>query len=76
MAMFFVKHRMGLLAQMVLESGGPLTSLFAEFWMGIYGPYLDFFGVDRYMAVMRKKKNLRRILDKIDEYEMKTEAKR
>jgi len=76
MATFFVKHKMGLVAQMILESGGPLTSLFAEFWMGLYGPYFDFLGVDKYMAIMRKKKNLKKILERIDELETGQESKK
>jgi len=39
---FLVKNRLGLIGKMLLESGGPLTSLFAEFYMGLYGPYFDF----------------------------------
>ena len=69
MATFFVKNNIGLLAELVLQSGGPLTSLFANLWMGLYGPYFDVLGIDRYMAVLRRKKNLQKVLDKIDELE-------
>lgn len=66
-AQFFVKRRMGLLAQMTLESGGSLTRMFAEFWMGLYGPYLDFVGVDRHMALLRKRKNIEKLISRIEE---------
>ena len=57
-----VKRKLGTLALMLLESGGPLTNLFAELWMGLYGPYFDFIGVDRYMALLRKKRNVERLI--------------
>lgn len=69
LAQFFVKRGLGLIARMTLESGGNLTSLFAEFYMGVYGPYFDFMGVDRYVAVLRRKSNSQRIIARIEALE-------
>lgn len=75
LARFFVKHRAGLLAQITLESGGPLTRMFAEFWMGLYGPYLDFLGIDKYLAILRKRKNIEKVIKRIEEMEREEENK-
>jgi len=68
---FLVKNRLGLIGKMLLESGGPLTSLFAEFYMGLYGPYFDFLEVDEYVALLRKKENISKLLARIEEKERK-----
>ena len=75
LAWFFVRRNLGFLAKMTLESGGTLTSLFAEFYMGIYGPYFDFLGVDRYVALLRKKKNSVRVVERIEAIEKDLEEK-
>lgn len=67
----FVAKKIGFLARMILESGGSLTTLFAEFWMGLYGPFLDFLEVDEYMALLRKRKNIERLLVKLEEAELR-----
>jgi hypothetical protein len=64
-----VKRKLDTLALMVLESGGPLTNLFAELWMGLYGPYFDFLRVDKYMALLRKRHNVEKLITKLDEAE-------
>jgi len=69
-----IKHRMGLPVQLLLESGGPLTSLFAKFWLGLYGPYLDFLGLDKHMAILRKRSNIENILDRIDTLQTEREC--
>ncbi|GAH57830.1 unnamed protein product, partial [marine sediment metagenome] len=69
-----IKHRVGLPVQLLLESGGPLTSLFAKFWLGLYGPYLDFLGLDKHMAILRKRSNIEKILDKIDTLQTEREC--
>jgi hypothetical protein len=66
-----MKHRAGLLGQLLLESGGPITCLFAKFWLGLYGPYLDFVGLDKYMALLRKRSNIEKLLDRINVMEAK-----
>jgi hypothetical protein len=65
----FVKRGLGLMGRMLLESGGPLTSMFAEFYMGIYGPFFDFLEVDEYVALLRNKRNVKRLLNRIEELE-------
>jgi len=65
---------MELPVQLLLESGGPLTSLFAKFWLGLYGPYLDFIGIDKHMAILRKRSNIEKILDRIDTLQTKREV--
>lgn len=74
LADLLVKSRVGLLGKMLLESGGTLTSLFAEFYMGIYGPYFDFLEVDEYVALLRRKENIPRLINRIEEKE--NEAKK
>ncbi|MBU1067628.1 hypothetical protein KKE60_07555 [Patescibacteria group bacterium] len=69
-----IQHRAGLPVQLLLESGGPLTSLFAKFWLGLYGPYLDFIGLDKHMAILRKRSNIEKILDRIDKLQTKKES--
>jgi len=69
----FVKRGLGLMGRMLLESGGPLTSMFAEFYMGIYGPFFDFLEVDEYVALLRNKRNLKKLVKRIDELEEEKE---
>ncbi len=71
-----VKRRLGTLALMLLESGGPLTNLFAELWMGLYGPYFDFIGIDRYMALLRKKRNVEGLISRLDKAENEKKTKK
>ena len=66
LAGMLVDNRIGLLGKILLESGGTLTSLFAEFYMGLYGPYFDFLEVDEYVALLRKKENIPKLLDRIN----------
>lgn len=73
---FFVRKRLGLFAIMTLESGGTLTRMFADFWMGLYGPYFEFLGADRYTALLRKKGNTDKIIAKIEELEELEEKKK
>jgi hypothetical protein len=69
----FVKRGLGLMGRMLLESGGPLTSMFAEFYMGIYGPFFDFLEVDQYVALLRNKRNLKKLVKRIEELEAEKE---
>ena len=66
-AQLSVKRRIGLITEMVLESIGPISYLTANLGMATLGPYLEFFGVDRVAALFRKRGNLRRVLDRIEE---------
>jgi len=68
---FFVRKRLGLFALMALESGGTLTSMFADFWLGLYGPYLEFLGMDEVSALLRKKGNSEKLIARIEELEDK-----
>jgi hypothetical protein len=70
LADLLVKNRIGLMGKMLLESGGTLTSLFAEFYMGLYGPYFDFLEVDEYVALLRRKENIPRLITRIEEKEL------
>ena len=76
LARAFVKRGLGLMGRMLLESGGPLTSMFAEFYMGIYGPFFDFLEVDEYVALLRNKRNLKRLVKRIEELEEEREKER
>jgi len=76
LAKYLTNRKLNTLFQMVLESGGSLTTLFAEFWMGLYGPYFDFFGVDKYVALLRKRKNVERLIAKLEEAEEERKEKR
>jgi hypothetical protein len=76
LAKYLTNRKLNTLFRMVLESGGSLTTLFAEFWMGLYGPYLDFFGVDKYGALLRKRKNVERLIAKLEEAEEERKEKR
>ena len=69
-----IKHRAGLPAQLLLESGGNLTSLFAKFYLGLYGPYLDFVGLDKHMALLRKRSNIEKLLNRIDTLQTEIEC--
>ena len=73
LAQTFVKRGLGLMGRMLLESGGPLTSMFAEFYMGIYGPFFDFLEVDEYVALLRNKRNLKKLVKLIEELEEEKE---
>lgn len=69
LATMLAKKRMGLIGKILLESGGTLTSLFAEFYMGLYGPYFDFLEVDEYVALLRRKENIPKLIRRIEEKE-------
>ena len=76
MARHIVKRRMGLMAQITLETLGPLTWIGAELGMTILGPYLEFFGVEKVTALFRNKKTLQRLMDRIDELEEEQKDKK
>ncbi len=76
LARAFVKRGLGLMGRMLLESGGPLTSMFAEFYMGIYGPFFDFLEVDEYVALLRNKRNLKKLVKRIEELEEEKEKEK
>ncbi len=69
LARFFASRGIGTLAKIALEGGGPLTSLFAKFYLGIYGPYFEFLGIDEYVALLRKRKNVVKLIKRIEELE-------
>ncbi len=76
MAQHIVKRKMGLMAQITLESLSPLTWLGAELGMTILGPYLEFFGVGKVTALFRNRDNLRRLMDRIEELEEEQKGKK
>lgn len=67
MAQHIVKRRLGLMAQIALETISPVAWLGAELGMTILGPYLEFFGVEKVTALFRKRGNLKRLMDRIEE---------
>jgi len=69
MARFFVKRRLGLLAQMFLESVSPISRIGSELGLGLFGPYLEFFGAAKIAAVFRKRRNVERLINRIEELE-------
>ena len=76
MARHIVKRKMGLMAQIALETMGPLTWIGAELGMTILGPYLEFFGVEKVTALFRNRKNLKRLMDRIEELEEEQRGKK
>lgn len=75
LARYTVRHKMGLIAEMMLESGGSLTSVFATLGMGMFGPFLEFFGADTYAALLRKRENVQHLFERIEELEDEERAK-
>jgi hypothetical protein len=69
MAQFFMKRNLGLVAQMFLDSAEAFTRMFATLGMGLFGPFLEFFGADTYTAFFRKEGNARRLLERVEELE-------
>ena len=76
LAQNIIKRRMGLMAQLTLETISPISKLGADLGMTLLGPYLEFFGVEKVTALFRKRENLTRLLDRIDELEMEKSRKR
>ena len=76
MAQQIIKRKMGLMTQITLETLGPLTWIGAELGMTILGPYLEFFGVDKATAIFRNRKNLKRLIDRIEELEEEKRGKK
>lgn len=76
MAKYLIDHKLDTMFLMVIQSGGPLTTMFSEFWMGLYGPYLDFFGVDKYMALMRKRKNVEKLINMLEKVQDEKKEKK
>jgi predicted house-cleaning noncanonical NTP pyrophosphatase (MazG superfamily) len=67
MAQFIVNKDLQLLAQILFESGEPFTRVFSTLGLGLFGPFLEFFNADTYMAFLRKEGNMRELIDRIDE---------
>ena len=57
------------MAEISLDTGGSITTLFATLGMAIFGPFLEFLGADTYTALLRKKGNPKRLLKRIEELE-------
>ena len=75
-AEFVVEHKMDLIAEMLLETGGPITSIFASFGLNLFGPYLEFFGADTYTALFRRRENIQRLIDAIEKINDEKKSKR
>jgi len=69
MAQFIVKHRMGLLGQMFLESISPISRMGSEIGLALFGPYFEFFGAAKSAAIFRKRRNIDRLIKRIEELE-------
>jgi len=65
------KNNLEFLSLMVLEVFGPISNIFAELSLGIFGPFLEIFGLDTLVAFFRKKGNFERLMDKINKNEEK-----
>ncbi len=76
LAQNIVKRKMGLMAQLTLETISPISKLGADLGMTLLGPYLEFFGVEKVTALFRKRENLTRLLDRIDELEFEKSRQR
>jgi len=74
-AQFAVKHKMGLIAEMLIDSGGPLTSTFANLGLTLFGPFLEFLGADTYTALFRKRENVKRLIERIEKLEEEERSK-
>ena len=74
-AKYICQKNVGFLSLMVLESFGPVSNVFAELGIGMFGPFLEVFRVDMLVALFRKKENYKRLIDKIDKYEEKKKKK-
>jgi len=70
LAQNIIKRKMGLIAQLALETISPISKLGADLGMTLLGPYLEFFGVEKVTALFRRRENLNRLLDRIDELEI------
>jgi len=75
-AQLSVKHRIDLITEITLESISPIAHLAANLGMTILGPYLEFFGVDKVTALFRKKGNMKRLLDRIEDLRIERDAKK
>lgn len=75
-AQLSIKHKIDLITEMTLESISPIAPLTANLGMNILGPYLEFFGVDKVTALFRKRENLNKLLDRIDELRIERDAKK
>ena len=74
-AEYVVEHKLDLIAEMLLETGGPMTSIFASFGLNLFGPYLEFFGADTYTALLRRRQNTQRLIDAIEKIKDEKERK-
>jgi len=75
-AEFVVEHKMDLIAEILLETGGPISSIFASFGLNLFGPYLEFFGADTYTALFRRRENIQRLIDAIEKITDEKKSKR
>lgn len=70
-AQYVVKHRLGLLAQFTLESVSPISRIGSEIGLALLGPYFEFFGAAKHAAIFRKRQNVDRLINRIEELEEK-----
>lgn len=68
-AQSIVKRRLGLLAQMTLETISPLSRIGSDIGLALFGPYFEFFGAAKYAALFRKRRNVERLINRIEELE-------
>jgi hypothetical protein len=57
-----VEHNISEITEMLLEIVGPTSDIFATMGMGLFGPFLEFFGVDTYTALFRKRDAYKRLM--------------
>lgn len=75
-AEFVVERKVDLVAEMLLEAGGPITHIFASFGLNLFGPFLEFFGADTYTALFRRRENIQRLMDAIEKLNDEKKSKR
>ncbi len=60
------KHSLGLMFLVTIESLGPLTRIGAELGSTLFGPYLDFLGMEEIVVLLRKSENIDRLIEKVE----------
>jgi len=73
-AQFAVEKGLEFPMLIALESFGPLTSIFSNIGIAIFGPFLQLFNVDMLTALFRNKKNYSKIINRIEELKKEKET--
>lgn len=62
-------RKLNLASSLILQSMYPLTRIGSELGLAFLGPYLEFIGLAKHAAIFRKRENVTKLIERIEELE-------